>query len=102
MSLRYFSSCFTREFVAMGRIINNEEDAGEDFDDFLDDFVKLVRKGFDCGSMNRTVGVGPPLGTLLLNWECLECTGVRTSIAVNEMISRTEDKTQGISQKVKR
>ena len=80
--MRYFSSCFTREFVAIGRVFNNEEDAGEDFDDLVDGFVKLSRTGFGCGSMNRTVGVGPLLGTLLLNWECLECTGVRTSIAV--------------------
>jgi hypothetical protein len=67
MSLRYFSSCFTREFVAIGRGVSNEEDAGEDFDDFLDDLVKLSKTGFGCGSMNRTDGVGPLFGTLLLN-----------------------------------
>jgi hypothetical protein len=80
--LRNFSSCFTREFVAIGRGVNDEGGAGEYFDGFLDVFVTT---GFGCGSMNRTVGVGPLFGTLLLNCECLECTGVRTSMAVEEM-----------------
>lgn len=53
--------------MAIGRVVDNEEDAGEDFDDFLDGFVELSRTGFDCGSMNRTVGMGPLFGTLLLN-----------------------------------
>jgi len=49
-------------------VVNNEEGVEEDFDDFLDGFAKLSRAGFDCGSdMNRTVGVGPLFGTLLLN-----------------------------------
>jgi hypothetical protein len=70
ISLRYFSSCFTREFVAIGRGINKYEDPADDLDDFVDAigrFENLSRMGFDCGSVKRTAGVvGPLFGTLLL------------------------------------
>lgn len=69
MSLRYLSSCFTREFVAIGRG-NKYEDPGDDLDGFVDAmgrFENLSRIGFDCDSVKRTAGaVGPLFGTLLL------------------------------------
>lgn len=68
--MRYFSSCFTREFVAIGRGINKDENPEDELDDFVDAigrFENLSRIGLDCGSVKRTVGVdGPLFGTLLL------------------------------------
>lgn len=66
MSLRYFSSCFIRAFVAIGRGDIEEDDPEDDLDDFLDLFGKLSRESFG-GSENLTVGlVGPLFGVLLL------------------------------------
>ena len=45
MSLRYFSSCLTREFVAMGRWTRS--DAGADGEGFLDTVTgRLSTRGF--------------------------------------------------------
>jgi len=74
MSLRYFSSCFILEFVAIGRRMSKDEDADGDGDDFLDDGVPEecfdLRVGLGCGvSMKRFWVGGPDFGALWLNWE---------------------------------
>lgn len=70
MSLRYFSSCFTREFVAIGRGDGRAMGPRDDLDgldDFLGRLGRLSNDGFGEGSINLTVGVeGPLFGNLLL------------------------------------
>jgi hypothetical protein len=61
MSFLNCSSCFTREFVAIGRVVNSGESDGMDDDEVL---VYLSRVTFGVGS-NRTEGEnGPIFGVL--------------------------------------